>query len=112
MLTAGRRPDLFASLTTVASPLGGAPLAALPIVRRLTLGEVIPTAATYDRLVVPPVPLLSIAARFDAVVSVTSALSLGGSALTVPEGHMSVLANADMVDATADFWANHDPRAI
>lgn len=114
VLAACQRPDLFATVTTVASPLGGAPLAVLPIVRMSALGAVKPKADTYDRLRGLSVPLFSVAAEYDPIVPVSSALALSDPnlSLRLPEGHMSVLFNAEAVAAVTDFQSSVEARLI
>lgn len=89
-LAAHLRPDQVASLTTIASPILGAPLA------HVTLGplrDIRPGAPLLRSLPAssPGMASLHIAARGDLRVPVRSALPPGGRHEVLPYGHVSVL---------------------
>lgn len=105
VLAAVKQPDLFASVATVASPLGGSHWARLPLIRQSPLSEVRPGECAANRVGMVPVPLLSVAGEFDPLVPVKSALALSSAGLSVvvPEGHATVLWSEMTVYAVATF---------
>lgn len=105
VLASMERPELFASIVTIASPLGGSHWAKLPLVRQSVLAGVHPEECAARKAMGVSVPLFSVAGEFDPLVTVNSALALStnGLSLEVPEGHASILWSPRVVDAATVF---------
>lgn len=104
------RPELVASIASIASPLGGSHLARLPLVRQSALVDAVPARSAARHLREVPVPLFSVAGEFDPLVPVKSALALASEdrSLVVPEGLAALLWRDDVVNAIAMFQESVD----